>query len=98
MNHQDRKSVEKALSVFSSNIKQFVPRYEITSAHKEILLDFAESKANAFEESFGSSVSNLLRGCSVHFIRSAMRIAKNTKSFNNIIKISNLHVCCKTNT
>ena len=76
MNHQDGESIGKALSVFSSNIKQFVPRYEITSAHKEILLDFAESEANAFEESFGSSVSNLLRGCSVHFIRSAMRIVK----------------------
>ena len=75
MNHQDGESIGKALSVLASNIKQFVPRYEITSAHKEILLD-AESEANAFEESFGSSVSNLLRGCSVHFIRSAKRIAK----------------------
>ena len=76
MNHQDGESIGKALLIFSSNIKQLFPTYEITSAHKEILLDFAESEANAFEQSFGSSVSNLLRGCSVHFIRSAMRIAK----------------------
>jgi len=76
MNHQDGESIGKALSVFSSNIKQFFTRYKLTSAHKEILLDFAESEANAFEESFDSGVRNLLRGCSVHFIRSAMRIVK----------------------
>ena len=48
----------------------------ISSAHKEVLLDFAESEANAFEQSIDSSVGNLLHGCSVHFIRPAVRIAK----------------------
>jgi len=76
MNHQDGESIGKALSVFSSNIKNAFPRYQMTSAHKEILLDFAEGEANAFRESFGMEINNLLRGCSVHFIRSAMRIAK----------------------
>ena len=77
MSNQEGESIGKVLSVFFRNIKQFVPRCEITSAHKEFLLDFAESEqANAFEEPFGSSVNNLLCGCSVNFIRSAMRIAK----------------------
>ena len=76
MNHQDGESIEKALSVLSANIKQAFPRYEMTSAHKEILLDFAEGEADAFRESFGMEINNILRGCSVHFIRSAMRIAK----------------------
>ena len=76
MNHQDGESIEKALSVLSANIKQAFSRYEMTSAHKEILLDFAEGEANAFRESVGMEINNILRGCSVHFIRSAMRIAK----------------------
>ena len=67
VNHQDGESIGKApgCQYFSSNIKQFFTRYEITStsAHKEILLDFAESEANAFEESFGSGVSNTYIPC-----------------------------------
>jgi len=47
----------------------------MTSAHKEIPLDFSEGEANAFQESFGMEI-NLLCGCSVHFVRSSMRIAK----------------------
>ena len=50
--------------------------YDVTKAHKEILIDFADAEANAFVESFGQPISNLLRGCSVHFIRSALRVAK----------------------
>jgi len=39
-------------------------------------LDFNEAEANGFQSSFGSNVSNLFRGCSVHFLRSAMRVGK----------------------
>jgi len=50
--------------------------YVITAAHKEILLDFDEAEANGFQSSFGNNVSNLFRGCSVHFLRSAMRVGR----------------------
>ena len=43
-------------------------------AHKEILLDFDEAETNGFKSSFGNDVSNVLRGCSVHFLRLAMRV------------------------
>jgi len=46
------------------------------TAHKEILLDFDDGEANAFIENFGMKVSNLLRGCEMHFLRSAMRMAR----------------------
>ena len=48
----------------------------MTTAHKEILLDFDEAEANGFQLSFGNDVSNLFEGCSVHFLRSAMRVGK----------------------
>ena len=57
-------------------MKKFYPSYDITTAHKEILLDFDEAEANGFQSSFGNNVSNLFRGCSVHFLRSAMRVGK----------------------
>ena len=76
MNHQDGYSIGKALSVLSNHVKKFYPSYDITTAHKEILLDFDEAEANGFQSSFGNNVSNLFRGCSVHFLRSAMRVAK----------------------
>ena len=76
MNHQDGSSIGKTLKVLSSNVKQLHPRYELKTAHKEVMLDFDEAEANGFEESFGEEVTNILWGCSVHFLRSAMRIAK----------------------
>ena len=42
----------------------------------EILLDFDEAEVNGFHETFGIEIANLFRGCSVHFIRSALRVAK----------------------
>ena len=65
-----------ALSVLTHNVKNHEPTYEIAKTHKEILLDFDDAEANAFQESFGNSVMSLIRGCSVHFMRSAMRVAK----------------------
>ena len=62
-----------------------------------MLLDFTESEANAFEESFDSNVSNLLCGCSVHFIRSAMRIAKIVNPSTSL-GYQIFYVCCKTDT
>ena len=76
INHQDGSSIGKAFKVLSCNVKQLYPRYELKIAHKEIMLDFDEAEANEFKESFGGDVTNILRGCSVHFLRSAMRIAK----------------------
>ena len=63
-------------AVLTHNVKNHEPTYEIAKAHKEILLDFDDAEANAFHESFGNSVMSLIRGCSVHFMRSAMRVAK----------------------
>ena len=63
MNHQDGHSIGKALSVLSNHAKKFYPSYDITTAHKEILLDFDEAEANGFQTSFGNNVSNLFRGC-----------------------------------
>ena len=76
MNHQDGYSIGKALSVLSNHVKKFYLSYDITIAHKEILLDFDEAEANGFQSSFGNNVSNLFRACSVHFLRSAMRVSK----------------------
>ena len=76
MNHQDEASIGKALRVLSGNVKCLHPRYDLKAAHREILLDFDEAEANEFKETFGEEVGNILRGCFVHFVRSAMRIAK----------------------
>ena len=50
--------------------------YNITTSHKEVLVDFADAEANAFQASFGKDVTYILRGCRVHFLRSVMRVAK----------------------
>ena len=76
MNKQDGSSIGRALTELSQNVKDYVPTYNIKLAHKEILLDFDEAEANGFREAFRTEIANLLRGCSVHFIRSALRVAK----------------------
>ena len=76
LNHQDGKSIGKALSVLTHNVKRQYKDYDINRMHKEILLDFDDAESRAFIDTFGEPISNLLRGCSVHFIRSAMRVAK----------------------
>ena len=43
-------------------------------------MDFADPEANAFQASFGKDVSLILRGCRVHFLQSAMRVAKQVNS------------------
>ena len=73
LNQQD---AGRALSVLVRNVSQLHCDYNINRVHKEILLDFDESEAKAFIENFGHSIANILRGCSVHFIRSTMRVAK----------------------
>jgi len=50
--------------------------------HKEILLNFDDTESRAFIDKFGEPISNLLQGCSVHFIRSAMHVAKLVNSSN----------------
>ena len=42
-----------------------------------LLLDFDEAESNAFSEAFGKEINNILRGCSVHFLRSAMCVWQN---------------------
>ena len=76
LNHQDGKSIGKALSVLTHNVKRQYKDYDINRMHKEILLDFDDAESRAFIDTFGEPISNLLRGCSVHFIRSAMCVAK----------------------
>ena len=76
LNHQDGKSIGKALTVLTQNVKRQHKDYDINRMHKEILLDFDDAESRAFMDTFGEPISNLLRGCSVHFIRSAMRVAK----------------------
>ena len=74
--YQDGVSLGKAWSVLTNNVKKQHPNYDIRKDHKEILLDFDDAEANAFRSAFGEEVTTLIRGCSVHFIRSAMRVAK----------------------
>jgi len=76
LNRQDAISIGKALSVLVYNVTTQHHGYDVTKAHKEILIDFDDAEANAFVESFGQPISNLLRGCSVHFIRSTLRVGK----------------------
>ena len=75
LNKQDGISIGKALNVLVQNVKE-QNDYNILTAHKEILLDFDDAEANAFISTFGMEISNLLRGCEVHFLRSAMRMAR----------------------
>ena len=89
MNHQDGYSIGKALSVLSNHVKKFYPSYDIITAHKEILLDFDKAEANGFQSSFGNNVSNLSRGCSVHFLRSGMRVGKLVKLVFKFIRLPN---------
>lgn len=76
MNRQDGYSIGKALATLVANVKEYVSTYSITAAHKEILLDFDDAEASGFREAFGAEITNLFRGCYVHFIRSSMRVAK----------------------
>ena len=76
LNRHDAISIGKALSILVYNVATQHHGYDVTKAHKEILIDFDDAEANAFVESFGQPISNLLRGCSVHFVRSALRVAK----------------------
>jgi len=39
-------------------------------------MDFDEAEASGFRDVFGEEVTNHFRGCSVHFIKSSMRVAK----------------------
>ena len=39
-------------------------------------MDFDDTEANAFVEGFGEDMYNILRGCHVHFLRSAMQVAR----------------------
>ena len=76
LNRQDGKSIGKALSVLTHNVKRQYKDYDINRMHKEILLDFDDVESRAFIDTFGEPISNLLRVCSVHFICLAMRVAK----------------------
>ena len=76
LNHQDGHSIGKALNVLVNNVKKQQHAYNIQTSHKEILLDFDDAEANAFQESFGEDIMRIIRGCYVHFLRSAMRVAK----------------------
>ncbi|MCY3928218.1 MAG: hypothetical protein OXG81_08075, partial [Acidobacteria bacterium] len=76
INRQDGVSIGKALSKLECNVTSLYKDYNIGEKHKEILLDFDDAESNGFTQAFGKSIANILRGCSVHFLRSAMRVAK----------------------
>ena len=76
LNRQDGYSIGKALSVLVNNVTKQHPLYDIHTDHREVLLDFDDAEANAFIDSFGKNITNLIRGCSVHFMWSSMRVAK----------------------
>jgi len=76
LNQQDGHSIGKALNVLVNNVKKQQPLYNIHTTHKEVLLDFDNAEANTFVDSFGENITNIIRGCSVHFMRSAMCVAK----------------------
>ena len=40
------------------------------------MVDFEDTESNAFAASLGQELLSIVRGCSVHFLRSAMRVAK----------------------
>ena len=90
MNYQDGESIGKALSVFSAHIKQAFPRYDMATAHKEILLDFAEGEVNAFQESFGVEINNVIHGCS----KVRYENSKDHEFLHAFLKLPNLHVSC----
>ena len=85
LNRQDGFSIGKALNVLVENVKKQRNDYDIVAAHKEILLDFDNAEANAFIDTFGMEVSNLLRGCEVHFLRSAMRVARKVNIYSDSV-------------
>ena len=76
INCQDAGSIGTVLSKLAGNVKFCHNEYDIKTAHKEILLDFDDAESNAFIASFGQELSNVLRGCAVHFKRSAMHVLK----------------------
>ena len=53
LNRQDAISIGKALSILVYNVATQHHGYDVTKAHKEILIDFDDAEANAFVESFG---------------------------------------------
>ena len=75
LNRQDAESIGTVLSKLVENVKLYHSEY-IKTAHKEILVDFDDAESNALVTSFGQELSNVLRGCAVHFLRSAMRVSK----------------------
>ena len=78
---EDAISIGKVLSVLAGNVKKQYKNYNITTSHKEILVDFADAEANAFQASFGKEdASCILRGSCVHALQSAMRGAKQVNS------------------
>ena len=68
LNREDAVSIGKALSVLAENVRKQHKNYNITTSHKEILVDFADAKANAFQASFGEDVEYFLYGCRVYFL------------------------------
>ena len=66
LNRQDAASIGTVLSKLVNNVKIQCKDYNIKTAHIEILVDFDDAEANAFTESFGNDVTNILHGCFVH--------------------------------
>ena len=67
LNCEDAISIGKALSVLAGNVKKQHKNYNITTSHKEILMDFADAEVIAFQASFGKDIACILRECRIHF-------------------------------
>ena len=76
INRQDKVSIGSALSKLESNVRSLHKDYKVGDRHKEILLDFDDAEASCFMQAFGKEITNIIRGCSVYFLRSALRVAK----------------------
>ena len=50
LNREDVVSIGKALSVLAGNVKKQHKSYNITTSHKEILVNFADAEANVFKQ------------------------------------------------
>ena len=76
INRQDVVSIGNALSKLECNFKSLYKEYKIGEQHKEFLRDFDDAEASTFTQAFGADIANVIRGCSVHFLRSAMHVPK----------------------
>ena len=93
LNRQDGASIGKALSKLECHIKTLYKEYNISSDHKEILLDFDEAESNAFVETFGKEIGIFYEGAQCIFSL-GNACGKAGKFVNFLTGISHFYVNC----